>query len=359
MTSLADLPLRDNLRGLTPYGAPQLQVKVSLNVNENTHPIPPEVANRIQQAIAAEISGLNRYPDREFLELRESLVGYLGQGLSAENIWAGNGSNEVIQHIFQAFGGPGRKGLSFSPSYSMYSLIASATETAWVNVPRPADYRVDAELVKRAIAEHNPDLIFFCAPNNPTGTGQDLDAIVAAYEGSSGIIVVDEAYAEFSHDNANSALSLLADRPRLVVLRTMSKAFAFAGARLGYLAGDPAFTDALRLVRLPYHLSSLTQAAAIAALAEAETMLATVDDIKFQRDRIVSELSEMGFSPFPSETNFVLFGGISDSHEAFEGLLSQEILVRDLGIPHHLRVSAGTAEETDAFLKAIPQFLAR
>lgn len=356
MTSLADLPLRDNLRGLVPYGAPQLQVEVSLNVNENTHPIPSDVAERIGAAIAAEVSGLNRYPDREFSRLRGELAQYLGHELTPDHIWAGNGSNEVIQHIFQAFGGPGRTGLTFTPSYSMYALIASGTDTAWVTVPRPADYRVDAAQARQAVQQHQPDLIFFCAPNNPTGTGQDLDAIAAAYEQTSGIVVVDEAYAEFQHDNQHSALTLLAGRPRLVVLRTMSKAFAFAGARVGYLAADPAFIDALRLVRLPYHLSAITQAAAVAALGEADTMLATVEDIKTQRDRIVTELTALGFTPFPSETNFVLFGGVSDSAVVFQGLLEEGILIRDVGIPHHLRVTAGTEAETSAFLQAIAKY---
>jgi len=166
-------------------------------------------------------------------------------------------------------------------------------------------------------------------------------------------VVVDEAYAEFAPEGTPSALTLLEGRPRLLVSRTMSKAFAFAGARLGYLAADPAVTDAMRLVRLPYHLSALTQAAATAALAHSDEMLAMVDDIKAQRDRLLVELPELGYHAWPSAANFVLFGGVPDPHALFEALLERDIIIRDLGIPGHLRVTAGTEAETTAFLDAL------
>ena len=283
MTSLSDLPIRDDLRGLTPYGAPQEDVPVRLNVNENTHAIPEAVATDIVMALAGAVLGVNRYPDREFTELRESLAGYLGHGLTRDNIWAANGSNEVLQQTLQAFGGPGRSVLGFPPTYSMHSIIASGTGTRWVTAERDADYELSAETVVAAIEREQPDIVFLCSPNNPTGTPLALETISAAYDATPGILLVDEAYAEFA--DGDTALTLLEGRPRLLVSRTMSKAFAFAGARLGYLAADPAVTDALRLVRLPYHLSAFTQAAAIAALAHAPEMLAMVDDIKGQRDR--------------------------------------------------------------------------
>jgi histidinol-phosphate aminotransferase len=199
----------------------------------------------------------------------------------------------------------------------------------------------------------NPDLVFLCAPNNPTGTPLSLDTIEAVYNASTGIVVVDEAYAEFAPVGAPSALTLLPGRPRLLVSRTMSKAFAFAGARVGYLAADPAVTDALRLVRLPYHLSALTQAAANAALAHSAEMLAMVDEIRGQRDRLVVELAKLGYTPHRSWSNFVLFGGVADPHATFSALLAEGILIRDVGIPNHLRVTAGTEAETTAFLEAI------
>ena len=353
MTSLDDLPLRANLRGQIPYGAPQLHVPVALNVNENTHPIPPAVAADIAQALAAAILTVNRYPDREFSQLRDDLATYLGHGLTRDNIWAANGSNEVLQQVLQAFGGPGRSLLGYAPTYSMYSILASGTDTRWIAGGRDADYELSPETAVRWVNETNPDIIFLCSPNNPTGTPLSLETIAAVYDATAGIVVVDEAYAEFAPEGTESALSLLAGRPRLLVSRTMSKAFAFAGVRVGYLAADPAVTDALRLVRLPYHLSALTQAAAVAALAHTGEMLAMVDDIRVQRDRIVAELTALGFTPLRSGSNFVLFGGVADPHASFEALLAEGILIRDMGIPGHLRVSAGTEAETSAFLEAI------
>ncbi len=353
MTSLNDLPIRDDLRGLTPYGAPQAHVRVELNVNENTHPVPEPVIVEILSRLQIALATINRYPDREFTELRESLAGYLGHDLRAPHIWAANGSNEIIQHVLQAFGGPGRSVLGFPPTYSMHPIIASATGTQWVTSSRDEGFRIFPKTAVAAIHEHRPDVTFFCAPNNPTGTPVSLETIVAAYDATEGIVFVDEAYAEFAPADQGTALSLLAGRPRLIVSRTMSKAFAFAGARIGYLAADPAVVDALRLVRLPYHLSALTQAAAVGALAHAPAMLAMVDDIKAQRDRLVHELAALGFTPYESSANFVLFGNVADPHDVFEKLLAQGIIIRDLGMPHHLRVTAGTESETSEFLRAI------
>ena len=350
MASLEDLPIRDDLRGRKPYGAPQLNVSVALNVNENTHRIPEEVAIDVVGAIAASLIDINRYPDREFIELRSALAKYLGDGLTKEQLWAANGSNEVLLQIFQAFGGPNRKALGFGPTYSMYSLLALTTGTAYVDAKRAERFELTPELVVQAIEKEKPAIVLLCSPNNPTGTPLSLSVIEAAYEATDGIVVVDEAYAEFS--TSESATSLLEGRPRLLISRTMSKAFAFAGARLGYLAADPAAIDALRLVRLPYHLSAFTQAAATAALRHADLMLETVDDIKYQRDRLSVELADMGFEVFRSEANFVLFAGLKDSAEAFEQLLAKGILVRNVGIPHTLRVSAGTEAETTKFLGA-------
>ena len=353
MTRLNDLPLRDDLRGLTPYGAPQLHVPIALNVNENTHSIPEPVVRDIVAALARAVTSVNRYPDREFTELRESLARYLGHGLTPDNIWAANGSNEVLQHVLQAFGGPGRSVLGFAPTYSMYSILASGTGTRWIAGGRDPDYELTPSTAVRWVRETNPDLVFLCAPNNPTGTPLSLDTIEAVYDATDGIVVVDEAYAEFAPVGEPSALSLLPGRERLLVSRTMSKAFAFAGARVGYLAADPAVTDALRLVRLPYHLSALTQAAANAALAHTPEMLAMVDDIRGQRDRLVTELTRLGFTPYRSASNFVLFGGVADPRATFEALLAEGILIRDVGIPGHLRVTAGTEAETTSFLDSL------
>jgi histidinol-phosphate aminotransferase len=355
------LPLRTNLRGLAPYGAPQLDVPILLNVNENTHGVPADVQAAIAAAVTEAATGLNRYPDREFTELREALAEYLGHGLEATNIWAANGSNEVLQQILQAFGGPGRKALGFPPTYSMYPLLASGTDTEYIVGQRAEGYGLSAESAALQVKELQPNVVFLCSPNNPTGTGLGLDVVEAVYaagEASQTIVIVDEAYHEFAHDGTPSALTLLPGRERLIVSRTMSKAFALAGARLGYMAAAPEVTDALRLVRLPYHLSAITQAAALAALQHRTALMADVQDIKEQRDRIVTELTRMGLKPAASDSNYVFFGGLDSPHEVWQQLLDAGVLIRDVGIPGHLRVTAGTERETTAFLTALEGILA-
>jgi histidinol-phosphate aminotransferase len=357
MANLSDLPIRDSLKGRVPYGAPQLNVPVALNVNENTHGIPEVVAMDIITRLATEVLTINRYPDREFVELRDALAKYLGHDLTREQIWAANGSNEVIQQILQAFGGPGRKALGFGPTYSMYRIISDGTDTEYVDAERDDRYELSKETALAAIEQHKPDIILMCSPNNPTGTPLSLEVIEAIYSATDGVVVVDEAYAEFAHPDTQSAITLLEGRERLMVSRTMSKAFAFAGARVGYLAADPAVIDALRLVRLPYHLSAFTQAAALAALAHSDLMLSAVADIRVQRDRIIAELIEMVLDPYRSDSNFVLFGGLESPKDVWQQLLERGVLVRDVGIEGTLRVTAGTEAETTLFLDNLREVL--
>lgn len=357
------LPVREDLLGRSPYGAPQLDVPIRLNTNENSYDLPDEVAEAILDAVRENVTGLNRYPDREFTALREDFATYLGHGLAPEHIWAGNGSNEVLLHLLTAFGGPGRVAMGFTPAYAMHPLISRSTATRWVDGLRAdagdslAPFDLTADMAVEQVRRQDPDLVFLCSPNNPTGTALRTDVVEAVYEASRGMVVVDEAYAEFAREGTPSALSLLPGRERLVVTRTMSKAFALAGARVGYLAADPAVSDAVRLVRMPYHLSSLTQAAARAALWYADILLATVQVIKKQRDRIMVELADLALRPVPSDANFVLFGGLGDERAVWRGLLSRGVLVRDVGLPGHLRVTAGTPEETGGFLDALADTL--
>lgn len=348
MTSLDDLPLRKDLRGELPYGAPQLEVPVQLNVNENTHGIPEQVAIKIVEKLATEVIRLNRYPDREFLGLRTQLAQFLDESLDCNQVWAANGSNEILMQIFQAFGGPGVTAMSFGPTYSMYPNIARISLTPYVEVAREPEFELSAEYVAAQIRKLDPGIVMLCNPNNPTGTSVGLDVIKAAYESFSGILVVDEAYAEFS--GQESAISLLPGRARLIVSRTMSKAFAFAGARVGYLAADPAVVDALRIVRLPYHLSALTQAAASAALEFAPLMLQNVERIKAQRDRIIDATLDFGLTPYRSDANFVLVSGFSNPEIVFQKLLDRGIIIRNVGIPNSLRITAGTEPETTKLL---------
>lgn len=357
---LSKLPLREDLQGLEPYGAPQIDVPIMLNVNENTHQLPPSVYEAIVEAVSEAVRGINRYPDREFTALRRSLAAYLGHDLTEQNLWAANGSNEVLQQILQAFGGPGRTLMSFPPTYSMYPLLASATGTKYIAGERTGDFSLTAENAAAQVLAARPNIVILCSPNNPTGTALAPDVVEAVYEAGhaiKSIVIVDEAYEEFAHTGTPSALKLLPGRERLIVSRTMSKAFALAGARLGYLAAAPEISDALRLVRLPYHLSAITQATAVAALAHAPSLLATVEDIKGQRDRIVEELQRMGLTPAPSDSNFVFFGGIENPSRVWQGLLDDGVLIRDVGIPGYLRVSAGTEAETTRFLESLRKLL--
>ncbi|GAB3223469.1 histidinol-phosphate transaminase [Glycomyces halotolerans] len=356
--------LREDLRGQSPYGAPQLEVPVQLNTNENAYAIPDDVAEVVERYLAAQVRGLNRYPDRDAAALRDDLAAHLartagGHGLTADRVWAANGSNEILQQLLQAFGGPGRTVLGFMPSYSMHPLLARGTGTAFVDAGREADYTLSPGYVRDAIAEHDPDLVFLVSPNNPTGTALEPDVIDAAYEAARGIVVVDEAYAEFARDPGSTALGRLEGRPRLVVTRTMSKAFAFAGARVGYLAADPELVEKLLLVRLPYHLSSLTQAAARGALACADKLQAEVDELKRQRDRIVDHLRAKGLPVADSDANFVLIGGLADAPAVWRAVLERGVLVRDVGLPGRLRVTAGNEAETTAFLDAIDTVMAQ
>jgi len=253
-----------------------------------------------------------------------------------------------LQQFFQAFGGPSRKAISFGPTYSMYPNIARTTLTEYKELPRQQDFSLSADYVAEVIGLEKPDIVILCSPNNPTGTPIDLDVIDAAYQAFDGMVLVDEAYQEFS--TGPSAISLLAARPRLVVSRTMSKAFAFAGARVGYMAADPAVVDAMRIVRLPYHLSALTQAAALAALDSGEELLASIPQIISQRNRISAGVEKLGLRAYPSQSNFVLVQGFDDPKAVFESLLAKEIIVREVSIPGCLRITAGTEAETTKLL---------
>lgn len=354
------LPIRDELKALSPYGAPQLEVFARLNTNENPYSLSDALVADIADSVHSIAKDLNRYPDREAAALRSSLAQYLtrstGIAVTADRTWAANGSNEIIQQILQAFGGAGHTAIGFTPSYSMHPLIARTTGTRWIDGHRDPDFTLGAASAVEQIQQARPQIVFITSPNNPTGTALPHETQRAILEASlevGSLVVVDEAYAEFSRPGAKSALTLLEEFPNALITRTMSKAFAMAGTRLGYLAADPAIIAAMMIVRLPYHLSTVTQAVALAALRHTDELLATVDAIKTQRDRIVSELTKMGFTPLPSDANFVLFGPIADVKATWTALLARGVLIRDVGLPGLLRVTAGTVTETTAFLEAL------
>jgi histidinol-phosphate aminotransferase len=356
-------PLREELRGLQPYGAPQLsreQAPVQLNVNENPYPPSPECAADIAVAARAAAGELNRYPDREFAELRTALAAYLSgdttHPVTPEQIWAANGSNEVMLQLLQAFGGPGRTALSFAPTYSMYPEYARDTMTTWVAGHREEDFSLDLDRARRLVAERRPSVVLLPSPNNPTGTALPPAAVTTLCEAvGEGVVVVDEAYAEFRREGTPSALDLLPRHRNLVVTRTMSKAFALAGARVGYLAADPAVCDAIRVVRLPYHLSAVTQAVALTALRYAPELLGRVDELRVERDATVAWLREQGLRVADSDANFALFGVFEDRHAVWQGLLDHGVLVREVGPDGWLRVSIGTGDEMMSFKNALTE----
>ena len=354
------LPLREELRGIEPYGAPQLDVPVALNVNENPYPPSEAVVAEVAEAVAEATRTLNRYPDREFTELRKDLAAYLGHGVTPEQVWAANGSNEVMLQILQAFGGPGRTAVSFAPTYSMYPEYARDAMTGWVVGHREADFTLDVDHAVEVIEKHQPTVVLLPSPNNPTGTAlppATVTAVCAAAAANGGVVVIDEAYGEFRRAGTPSALEVLPQTPNLIVSRTMSKAFALAGARLGYLAASEEICDALRVVRLPYHLSAVTQAVARVALRHADELLARVDDLRAERDETVAWLRSQGLTVADSDANYALFGTFPDRHAVWQGLLDRGVLIREVGPDGWLRVSIGTGEEMTAFKDALVEVL--
>ncbi|BBY10567.1 histidinol-phosphate transaminase [Mycobacterium marseillense] len=353
--TLDDLPLREDLRGKSPYGAPQLAVPVRLNTNENPHPPSKALVDDVVRSVADTAGDLHRYPDRDAVALRTDLAEYLsaqtGVRLGVENLWAANGSNEILQQLLQAFGGPGRTAIGFVPSYSMHPIISDGTRTEWLQAARADDFSLDVEAAVAAITDRQPDVVFVASPNNPSGQSVSLPDLRRLLDAVPGILIVDEAYGEFSSEP--SAVALVREYPtKLIVSRTMSKAFAFAGGRLGYLIATPAVIDAMLLVRLPYHLSSVTQAAAGAALRHADDTLGSVATLIAERERVSTELTRLGFRVIPSDANFVLFGEFADAPATWQRYLDAGVLIRDVGIRGYLRATTGLAEENDAFLRA-------
>lgn len=355
------LPLRQDLVGQRPYGAPDDSVPVRLNVNENPYPPSEEVVAAISQAVSIAASGINRYPDRDAVDLRAALATYLdvesGVAVNVERIWAANGSNEIMAQLFSAFGGPGTRALTFDPTYSMYPEYARDSFTTMVSVPRRTDFTIDLTSAIEAVTEHQPNLVILTSPNNPTGTSMtlaEIEMIVKVAQAQGALVIVDEAYAEFRSDKEATALTLLDFYPNMVVSRTMSKAFGYAGGRLGYCATSTSeIVKALQLVRLPYHLSAISQAAAIAALSFAHESLDRVAQITEARNQMAAELAGMGLRVAHSDANFLFFGEFTDRHAIWKGLFEQGILIRETGPAEWLRVSIGTASENELFLNAL------
>lgn len=348
------LPLQQNLRELSPYGAPQLPAEAVMNTNENPYSPSPALAEAITNRISEVAVTLNRYPDRDAVVLRKKLANFIndlsGTHLESKNIWAANGSNEIIQSLFLAFGGGAA--LGFTPSYSMHPLIAKVTQVQWINGSRREDFTLDIDSAISQIQREKPHLTFITTPNNPTGSAISIDEIERIAKNTSGLLVVDEAYAEFSEEI--SAVTLIEKYPHVVVIRTMSKAFAFAGVRLGYLVADPAVIDAMFLVRLPYHLSALTQAAAEVALDFQDELLGTVGQLRRDRDWVAEQLTSLGLQVIPSASNFLLFSGFDmPSAQLWQAMLDRGVLIRDVGLLGYLRVTIGNEAENKKFIATL------
>jgi len=355
------LPLRENLRSLSPYGAPQIPAEASLNTNENPYPPSAQLQAAITQAVSDLSWKLNRYPDRDAELLRSKLADYInglsGTEFTFNNIWVANGSNEVIQSLFLAFG----EGLAlgFTPSYSMHGLIGKVSNTIWIDGFRNSDFTLETKDAIDQITLHKPALTFITTPNNPTGGSvalSEIAKIADTVKDVGGLLVVDEAYAEFSKEK--SAVTLLAKNPHVLVVRTMSKAFAFAGARVGYLVSAPIVIDAMKIVRLPYHLSSITQVVAQAALDFKDELLSGVETLINSRESLIASLSSLGLTPVKSDANFILFTGFEqDAHELWSELLKKGVLIRDVGLSGHLRVTVGTEAENTLFISALKELI--
>ena len=348
------LPLRQNLRELSAYGAPQLPADAVMNTNENPYAPSPALAQAIANRVSEVALTLNRYPDRDAVVLRTKLADFInglsGTDFDSSNIWAANGSNEIIQSLFMAFGGG--TALGFTPSYSMHPLIAKVTQVQWLNGKRRDDFTLDVDSAIEQIQRDKPTLTFITTPNNPTGSSLTIDEIEKIARSTSGLLVVDEAYAEFSDEK--SAATLIKKYPHVVVIRTMSKAFAFAGVRLGYLVADRAVIESMFLIRLPYHLSALTQAAAEVAIDFKDELLGTVAQLRADRNRVAQELTDMGLTVIPSASNFLLFSGFDmSSAQLWQDMLDRGVLIRDVGLLGYLRVTIGNEAENNKFLSTL------
>jgi histidinol-phosphate aminotransferase len=348
------LPIKESLRDNKVYGAPQIQDVIKLNTNENPYQLPKSVITELTNEIEIIAKNLNRYPDRDAIKLRSTLAEYLSKDfLTAENIWAANGSNEILQQIFLAYANSSCVGLS--PSYSVHPLIAKITNSDWTAISLKEDFTIDIPALHKKIEETNPSLIFITSPNNPTGGVvklSDIKKIAEFIQGRSALLIVDEAYAEFSSEK--SAIELIKDFPQIAVVRTMSKAFAFAGVRVGYLVADPNVIAGLKIVRLPYHLSTLTQAAALVALKNVKLMQSEIELIISERNRLHAEMTKLGLKVIDSGANFLFFTGFQPkSQELWQRILDHGILIRDVGIEGFLRVTIGTPEENEQFLNSL------
>ncbi|HVX21196.1 MAG TPA: histidinol-phosphate transaminase [Acidimicrobiales bacterium] len=352
-------PLRPDLVALAGYHSPQVDAAVRLNTNES--PFPPPETWRQDLENGLEHVEFNRYPDRRATALREALARSYGVG--ADEVFCANGSDEVLQCLLLAFGGPGRRALVFEPTYKLHSHIARVTGTEVVVAERGPDFTIDPDAAVAALDAVQPAVVFLCSPNNPTGRSEPAALVRRVVEAAPGLVVLDEAYGQFA---PRSALGLredpALDTSGLVVVRTFSKTWAMAASRLGYLLADPGVVAGCEVVALPYHLSAPTQLAGLTALryqAEMESRVAVVAE---ERGRLAAALAALPVETWPSDANFILFRPQRrEAKEVWQALLDRGVLIRDCSgwdrLEGCLRVTVGTPRENDLFLGALEESL--
>jgi histidinol-phosphate aminotransferase len=345
----ADLGLREG------YHSAQVDVEVRLNTNESPYPPPAAWLEELTEALAT--VAWHRYPDRQAMALRQAVAEL--HEVAPERVFCANGSNEVLQSICLAYGGPGRAVVTFEPTYALHAHIAHLTGTAVHQAPRRADFSLDLDVVADVLAGERPAITFVCSPNNPTGTAEDPTTVRAVLDGAPGLVVVDEAYGQFADW---SAVELVDDARPLVVTRTFSKTWSLAALRLGYAIAPAPVVAMLERVALPYHLDSVKQLAGRLAVKYRGEMAARVSALVRERQRLLARFASMPVEMWPSQANFILFRPQTRTGtEVWQGLVDRSVLVRDTsswpGLAGCLRVTVGTPEENDRFLAALTEVL--
>ncbi len=348
---MARIDPRSDIKVMSKYHSPQVDVPIRLNTNESPFSPPIAWTEDVRQAIKD--IDWNRYPDRRAMKLRTAIASR--HGVHPENVFVANGSNEVLQTLLLTYAGHGRTVATFEPTYQLHTHLARISGATVVSGERRDDFTLDPKEAQRILTEYQPEVTFLCSPNNPTGRIEDQSLIEELVRSAPGILVVDEAYAEFADW---SAMSLVRNDAAVAVSRTFSKTWSLAALRLGYLIGPVWMIEQLETVVLPYHLDAFKQIAGECALRYVTDMDARVSGIVAERQRIMDALNGLEVEVWPSGANFILFRPRSvDAITAWQRLLDGGVLVRDCSswdrLQGCLRVTVGTPEENSVFLAAL------